>query len=182
MTEILRMSECYEGKDPAEGCWVFGDEGTLISDGLTDVEWSQDHWDEVSGEFFLNLQEDIERYEKRYRTTVEKIAMVGRLGLWHGRPIGGTMLSKKVNPLNKLSDMNEIVVRINNDHQFEISGSHHDGTHEFQLYFITPGIAKRNNIDMHNPIAHDMELIFNRLKPFKLSTHSLEYYGIKQPK
>lgn len=81
--------------------------------------------------------------EKRYRTTVETIGLVGRVGLWNGSPVGGRLLRADRNPIEFMGDVDRVEATIEEDGTLAIRGYHHDGCHYMNIYLPTENKLKK---------------------------------------
>jgi hypothetical protein len=137
--ELISTQNCYEGYDKKEECYCNDSYSNLYDNADIDnstIEWSQDMWQDEKNYFFEMLQESINQYEKRYKTDIIGIALIGSVGLWNGNPSGGKIYDIK-DIENILSmDVDDIEV-VSEDGTITIFGHHHDGSHCMNIYFIT---------------------------------------------
>lgn len=128
---------------------------------------------------FLNVL--IEKYEKQYKTSVERLALVGRVGLWNGSPVGGKIISANANPIEHMGEVDRLTVEIDDEGLLTLYGGHHDGVHRMNLYLLTDNKLKNVVPDYYHYREQgyeDMERIYENLKPLKVtSTITGAYYG-----
>lgn len=176
MKKIFSTENCYEGFSKTEDSWVIGNYNELSSS--DDIEQNSIQWSDVAYEdekdyFMEMLRSLIEGYEKRYRTTVDYIALVGRVGLWNGSPIGGRILQVDDNPIEYMGEVDNIEVTVDEDGLITINGYHHDGCHQMNLYILTKNKLKKVAPDFLNYgdyDYHEMERIYEQLNPLKFGT------------
>lgn len=142
---VLSTDWCYEApvdpeQDPNGEDFIVGSYSDLYDhpglENPSDISFSQSAWEDEKAYFGSFLADAISAYEKRYRTTVEMIALAGSVGLWNGSPIGGKFLNTDDNPLEHMGDVDDIDVYIADDHEVTLRGHHHDGTHRMCIYFL----------------------------------------------
>ena len=184
MTNVIMSTEyCYEGYHSEEDSYVIGSYSDLYSDDHIDydtIEFSQMDWEAEKNHFFNYLQKEMERYEKRYKTSVTHFALVGTVGRWNGSPIGGKLIDYNENPIDHMGRVDEIEVVLNEDKTFTILGHHHDGTHRMDIYFMTENKLNKvvpDFVDYGNYDYQDIERIYEEYKPFKATTICADYYG-----
>lgn len=143
---------------------------TLISK-ERNQELTHDHED-----FMEMLGIQIERYEKRFRTTVESIALSGTLGFWDGRTVAGKLLSPKDNPLTRMGEV-EVKVELLDNGTIQILGHHHDGTHRMKLYLLTKRMLRNLGHETKSGLHSDIYQQINKHHlPLKLSIASRKDY------
>lgn len=182
MTTILSTGDCQEAYNKVKDVWHIGND-FKAEDGfdVSTIQWSQSAWEDEKRYFMDFLQSEIKQYEKRYKTNVECIALVGRVGLWNGNPVGGRMLSWDENPLECMGRVDEVDVRVEKDGSLFISGHHHDGSHAMQIYFLSEN--KLNKLDREWDAcwfdfdANHFEQIYNDFKPLKLTKSGRAFYN-----
>lgn len=184
MKAIFSTSNCYEGYNEKEDCWVIGGSyGDLANDPdikESSIQWSDIAFDEEASYFKLFINELIQQYEKRYRTSVMAIGVIGVLGLWNGNPVGGKIIRSHQNPLLQLKNVDDIDVEIDDDGEIVLYAHHHDGTHTFGLYFLTENKLRKyapNYLHWGDYTADDIESIYENLKPVKAGKIGISYYG-----
>ncbi|MDX5853611.1 hypothetical protein SIM22_05770 [Bacillus cereus group sp. BfR-BA-01363] len=182
MTTILSTVDCQEAYNKVEDAWLIGKD-FKEEDGfdMNTIEWSEFAWNEMKQNFMDYLQTEIERYEKRYKTNVERIALVGHVGRWNGSFVGGRMLSCDENPLECMGNVDNIDVSVDEDGSLFISGHHHDGSHAMQIYFLSEN--KLNKLDREWDAgwfdfdANHFEQVYNDFKPLKLTKSGRAFYN-----
>lgn len=178
MAIILSTETCYEAYNILEGAWVIGSDFTEEEGfDLNTVDWSWQAWEDEKDYFKSFLDEEIKKYEKRYNTTVEYIALAGRVGLWNGSPVGGRMIYRDENPLEYMGDVDSIEISIGEDRVITLLGHHHDGTHEMHIYFITENKVKQLINDDGQWDYRDFEKIYEEFSPLKL-TKKNQYFRV----
>ncbi|QST02177.1 hypothetical protein IMZ31_22250 (plasmid) [Pontibacillus sp. ALD_SL1] len=188
MTIVLSSSWCMEGYDKAEDCYAIGDYTSLKEDPniQTDsIEWSQTGWNDEKNYFASYLNNEIERYEKRYRTEVTHIALAGRVGVWNGPFYGGRIIDAETNPLECMGDVDDTEVDIDPDSKLvTLLGHHHDGTHRMNLYFLTEHKGKKyfSNFgeDPKDAAPEEFERLIKEAKPLKHSKEGEGYFNSQQ--
>ena len=182
MYTIISTRDCYEAFNKKEDAWVIGN-GFTEEEGfdLDTVAWSEQGWDDEKSYFMEFLNEQIKAYEKRYNTTVEKIALAGHVGLWNGSPVGGTAFDVENNPLERMGNVDDVEVSVLEDNTIELSGHHHDGSHRMNIYFLTGN--KLNQLDREwNSSYFDFdyshfEFIYENFKPLTLTKAGRCYFN-----
>ena len=109
--------------------------GSEIKEGS--IQWSHHAWEDEKGYFNSFLQEAIQNYEKRYRTTVSEVVLAGTVGLWNGSPVGGRIVNMNHSILEQLGDVDVTEVYADTDGAITLHGLHHDGMHRMQIYLLT---------------------------------------------
>ena len=184
MTNVIISTEyCYEGFDQNEDCYEVGSYPELYESESIDnntIEFSQMQW-ESEKDYFLNyLYEEVDRYEKRYKTSVTHFALVGKVGLWNGSPVGGKLIDYNENPLEHMGRVDEIEVVLNDDKTFTILGHHHDGAHRMDIYFMTENKLNKvvpDFVDYGSYDYEDIERIYDTYSPFKATSVCANYFG-----
>lgn len=178
MKKIINSENYFMGFDNLEKCFVCGSYNELYENENIDnftIEWDGDSWDSEK-KYFNDCIEDLKtQYEKRYHTTVEKVVLCGKLGLWNGSPVGGKNVSKTSFILDNIGDVDDIEVNIEDNGTITIVGSHHDGTHRMNIYFLTEN--KLNKIGYSSDDYRFYEKIYNNYSPIKLPKKN-NYYNV----
>lgn len=183
MKVIFDTNNCYEGYSEKLDCWVVG--SYLYLSSSTDIDESSIQWSEMTYEDEISyiqklIEKSIRHYEKRYRTTVRYLGIVGRLGLWNGNPVGGRIIYRHQNPLQFMGDVDRIEVTLDEDGLITILGHHHDGTHEMNLYVLTDNKLKKiapNFFRYGESNYKDMERIYEELYPLRIPKKDFVYYA-----
>lgn len=171
MKTIISTEHCHTGYSTTEECFVIGSYNDLYNSNEIegDILWDYEAW-EVEKQYFKDyLNATISAYEKKYKTTVTHIAMVGNVETWRGNFVGGKIIDSNDNPLEHMGDVDDIEVVVDNQ-VISIYGHHHDGCHCLELYLLTenklqkyaPGMVRWNDYD-HN----DLQRIKNNCSPIK---------------
>lgn len=183
MKTIFDTTNCYEGQSISEECWVIDSYHNLSSN--KDIQedtiaWSDTAYQDEKDYFMEFLQSLIKSYEKRYRTTVERIALVGRVGLWNGSPVGGRIIDIDDNPIEYMGNVDNVDVTVDEEGVITIHGHHHDGTHSMNIYLLTENKLQKvapDYLRFGDYDYRDMERIYENLKPLKMGKVGIEYYG-----
>lgn len=182
MHTIISTRECYEAFNNKENAWVIGN-GFTEEEGfdMDSISWSETGWSDEKSYFMEYLDDQIKAYEKRYKTTVQKIALVGHVGRWNGSFVGGRMLETDDNPLEKMGDVDDVEVSVLENNMIQVSGHHHDATHRMNIYFLTEN--KLNQVDKDwNSSYFDFdyshfEFIYENFKPLALTKRGRSYFN-----
>lgn len=183
MKTIFDTKNCYEGLSKSEGEWVIGDSYDLSNNPDVETEtiaWSAMTYEDEKNYFMEFLQNLIQNYEKQYRTTVECIGLVGRVGLWNGSPVGGRILNVDSNPIECMGQVDDVDVTVDEEGIITINGHHHDGSHRMNLYLLTKNKLRKvapNYLHYGDYSYHEMENIYDNLKPLKAGKVGIQYYG-----
>ncbi len=183
---LFSSENCYKGQDKNE-IWEFGSYSELYDNPKINndiISWCQLSWDDEMDYFkeFLNSLKD--SFEKRYRTTVQELAIVGSLGRWNGRVVAGK-IGNFDNPISGSWD--DIAVKADDNGYLYIEGQHHDGTDRVYFYFLTDSSMKRAGIfgeyDMYGADgfgADEFEKIDASLNPVKIPNKNSYYQKVKK--
>lgn len=141
---IMGTDQCYEGFNNEEECTQIDSRENLYNEINVDdssIEFSSDSWKDEKDYFFSMLDEEVTNYEKRYKTTIKGIALIGTVGVWTGKHKGG-----KVYDIDNMKsilemDVDDIDVSLE-DRAIVIGGHHHDGSHYMKIHFITDNKLK----------------------------------------
>ena len=128
------------------------------------IEYDNDFWEDRKTEFEETINALIEKYEKRYKTTVEYIALAGKVGRWTGEYTGGKIVSDSSEILETFANCDDITVKTDENGVIELIGYHHDGRHTMNLYFISYSRAEKMGIDTEYT---NFKKIMESLKPIK---------------
>lgn len=184
MHEIMSTEWCYRGYSHKEECYVNGDySGLYDAEDVQDdtIEWSLDSWEDEKEYFLDYLRKEMAAYERRYRTTVTHIGMIGSVGVWTGNHVGGKLIRHDENPLDHMGRVDIVRVHLDSDNTLRIDGVHHDGTHCMTIHFLT-----ENKLSKMAPSvlewsddysADDIINIHNNDKAFKVSRIFDEYFS-----
>lgn len=143
---------------------VYESNGHEDADCEISVEYDDDFWQSQKEQFEETIDELIQKYEKRYKATVEYIALAGTVGRWNGEYIGGKIVSDSSEILETFTNCDDITVQTNEDGVIELIGYHHDGRHTMNLYFISYSRAEKMRIDTD---YENFAAIVGKLKPIK---------------
>lgn len=181
---LINSNDCYQGYCEEEGCWICGTYSELHDSDEIDndsIEWSNCLWDDEKHNFGYFMKDEIQRYEKRYNTTVLEVALCGRMGLWNGSPVGGRII--KNNDFLDMGNVDSVDATVDKDATIVVNGHHHDGTHHMSYYFLTKNsmnkigvLTKYQNEGIGAFDYMDFEKMYETLKPIKLSKDS-DYYN-----
>lgn len=183
MKIIFDTNNYYEGFNVKEDSWILGSYSELSSDSDVDTEsirWSNFAYDEEKMYFMEFLEILIKNYEKRYRTSVDYLGLVGRVGLWNGNPVGGRIIKSTNNPIEFMGNVDIIDVVLDDNGLITIRGYHHDGIHLMNLYLLTENKLKKVAPDFlrYGEYGHlEMEKIHKELRPLKAGKTGVGYYG-----
>ena len=178
MKKIINSENYYEGYDEKEECYIGGSYEELYNNENVDnstIGWVEYLWEEEKIYFNECIYSLKEQYEERYKTTVEKIVLCGKLGLWNGSPVGGKNISETSFILDNMGNVDNIEVNIEDDGTITILGYHHDGTHQMNIYFLTEN--KLNKIGYELDDYRFYEKIYNDYSPIKLPKKNI-YYNV----
>jgi len=186
MEEILMSTyNCYKGYDNKNKCYIVDNYPNLNSNENIDkstIEFDNDAWNDEKEYFIDFIKDEIAKYEKRYKTNVIGVALIGTVGLWTGNHFGGKVYS--VSSINTIlnSNVDDIEVVIDRHSRvISIRFIHHDGTHRMKIYFITNGKLKKaklqcqNVMELNNP--DDLRVLRMVLTPIILSKNN-KYFNI----
>ena len=145
-------------------------------DTIEEFEWTDE-------EIYFNdfIAHKIKAYEKQYRTNVVALAIVGRLGLWNGSPVGGKMIGKYASPFDPFRSVDALEVDVDEDNVITILGHHHDGTHEMHIYPLTESRWKKISGGYSDPFdatADDFEKIYEDMRPLRFTKKDYDYYNV----
>lgn len=170
MRKIINSENYYQGYDKKEECYIGGSYEDLYDNDNIDnnsIEWDYSTWEEEKKYFDNCIYSLKEQYEKRYNTTVEKIVLCGKVGLWHSSPVGGKNVTETRSILDNIGEVDNIEVIIEDNGTITILGYHHDGTHKMNIYFLTENKLNKIGYDLNDYRAY--EKIYNTYTPIKLS-------------
>lgn len=180
---IISTEHCYEGFHAEEDCYVIGSYPELYADENVDhstIEFSQMDWESEKKYFMSYLEEEMEKYEKRYKTVVTHIALIGTVGRWNGSPVGGKLIYCNENPLEHMGNVDDIEVTLNDDKTFTVLGYHHDGCHRMDIHFMTENKLNKvapDYLTYGDYDYQDIERIYEEYKPFKATAICANYFG-----
>lgn len=143
---------------------------------------NEELWDFMEDEqsyIISQIEQFISRYEKRYRTIVTDLVLIGNVGTWRGSFTGGKALQSLEDIFHSVS-YDEMEINVNDDNTLEMIYIHHDGRHRMNLQFMTEGKKAKIGIN-ENPNYWDwqeMEKIYNLPIP-KIDKTFMENFGIK---
>lgn len=176
METLLSSSSCQEGFVPSEGCLAVGI--NLETEPEVDkdtIRFSEDCWNDEKLHFMEKINEAIERHEKRYGTDIVHIALVGKIGLWNGSPIGGVVFGISENPLEKMGNVDEVEVVRSENGTITILGHHHDGTHRMHVYLLSEKMLDKINPYWNSSYfdwsPEDMIRIYETKQPLKIKAY-----------
>lgn len=163
---VMGTEFCYEATDYLEdgeptinGSYSDLSEIEGVED--TEIQFSESCWDSEKEYFEDFLNEVVRNYEKRYRTTITHFALAGTVGIWNGRPIGGRFIRVNENPLEKMGNVDDVEVYIEDDGEITILGHHHDGSHRMGIYLINEKLYDK----LEDQDYQAFEWIFANRKP-----------------
>lgn len=174
---VMGTGVCYEATDYLEEGKpsIIDSYGNLVDrEGVKneEIEFSQSYWEDEKEYFASFLSEVVKNYEKRYRTTITHYALAGTLGLWNGNPVGGSFLKLNENPLEKMGNVDEVEVFIDDNGEVTILGHHHDGTHRMGIYLINEKLYDK----LQDQDYKAFEWIYDNRKPIK-ENQAKDYFG-----
>lgn len=132
-------------------------------------------------EIATKLDEIVQRYEKRYRTQVEYIALAGTVGTWKGNFFGGIAVDGVKDVFRPFNKCDTVRVHLTDDDMIEIHGIHHDGVHRMKIYFITAGKRRALNLPTNSTDWYVEELakIAKYCSALKADRPFKEYFGLQ---
>lgn len=182
--ELLSSEDYYSGYNRKEEYYEVDSRDALYDNPDIDdntIDWSQDSFNEALDYFTSFLNSLKKAYEKRYKTTVLDLALIGRAGRWSGPTLCGTVVDFD-NPVPTAWD--DLSIMIDEQGYLFIRGYHHDGRDWMMFYFLTESNMRRagvfNKYDIDGAKAFDdldFEKIENTLNPIKVSANN-GYYSI----
>lgn len=171
MKKIIGTDWCYEAYKEVddEREYTTGTYSDLADDHDEDtIEWSESRWEDEKDYFMSFFREVVAKYEKRYKTKIEKFALAGTLGLWNGNPRAGKIVTAVRNPLDFMTSVEDVTVHIDDDGLIEIQGHHHDGTHRMNIYLLPNSVVDKLEA-MGLDEVEEIEWILDNRKPIKNS-------------
>jgi hypothetical protein len=183
MKTIFNTKNCYEGVLASNNEYMAGNISELYQSEKIKpdtISWSHTIYECEKDYFMECLQSLIQAYEKRYRTTVDSIGLVGRVGHWNGSPVGGRIIDVNQNPIEFMGSVDDVEVTVDKDGVIRIHGYHHDGSHCMNLYLLTENKLRKvtpDYLQYGDYNYRDMEVIYEQLKPLKMGKIGVEYYG-----
>ena len=182
---LFNSNNHYEGYNTKEDCYYIDDEFSLLNNPDIDdnsITFNGESCDESLDYFNSFLIFLKKSYEKRYKTIVEELALVGRVGRWNGKSIGGAIRSFD-NPIPR-GDWDSCEIMIDEEGCLFVRGYHHDNSDWMLFYFLTESNMKKagifNKYDAYGASSFDycdFEKIENTLNPIKVPTNN-GYYKV----
>ena len=167
MAKVIISTEwCYEGWNKKEEEYISGSFSELLDN--PDVPDESIQWDgsafEDDKSYFMGL------LNKALPTNVERIGIVGRVGLWNATPIGGRIIECHQNPLEYMGNVDRIEAELDREGVVTICGYHHDGVHRMNLFLLDEEDLRELapaywHTGEQSPL--DMEAIWEGLDPLK---------------
>lgn len=179
MQTIISTEQCQEAYHTESDSWVIGNAFTE-SEGfdMSTVTYSESGWDDEKVYFMEYLEAQVKAYEKRFHTTVKKVAMAGSIGRWNGTFVGGKFIELSANPLEEMGNVDGIEVQVNEEDLIQVSGHHHDGAHRMNLYFLTARmLRKMNSAGHYGHNEKSFEFIQENFKALKLTHAGRSYFN-----
>lgn len=120
-------------------------------------------------DFDYNIRRLVNAYEKRYKTKVIGIGLIGKLGRWNGtfdvgkivRPTGSSVLG------GFGSDCNSFEIYRGVDKSLYAIGYHHDGKIVLRLYFVTESKADVLNLSIGHINPDRLDAVKSKLSTIK---------------
>lgn len=165
---VMGTEFCYEATDYLQDgeptiSGSFSDLSDTEGVKESEISYSESYW-ECEKEYFAEfLQEVVRSYEKRYRTKITHFALAGKVGIWNGSPIGGCFLKVNENPLEKMGNVDDIEVYVDDNGEMTILGHHHDGSHRMGIYLINEKLYDQ----LEEQDYKAFEWIYDNRKPIK---------------
>lgn len=182
--ELFNTEECFEGFNEKEDCYYTGSYSDLIkNDNIVEdtIEWSDMAYSDMKDHFMDYINSEIDSYEKRYKCNVTHIALIGTLGLWRGITIGGKIIRYNDNPLEHMGSMDKIGVKVDDNGNIYLLGSHHDDSHCMELFLMSENKMKKfvPYYDEYNDVEiEDLEEIYENSKQLNSKSKIFrEYFG-----
>lgn len=179
-TILLSSRQCYEAYDDNSNEYDIGSYSELYNKGFREIYFSDTLWYDEKDYFHDYIRSEIASFEKRYRTTVTAIALVGVVGVWNGPFIGGKITSSESNPLDSMGDVDDVEVVKEDDGSIAILGHHHDGTHHMYLYFLTDSFMEKHSFTRRYYAVETLKLIRDKRKCLKLTKNGQSFYKTKE--
>lgn len=184
-TTLFNSDNYYEGYNVKEDCYYTDDEFSLLENPDIDnntITFNDESCDESLKYFNSFLTSLKKSYEKRYKTVVEELALVGRVGRWNGKSTGGAIRSFD-NPIPR-GDWDSCEIMIDEEGYLFVRGHHHDNNDWMLFYFLTESNMKKAGIFSKYEAygteyfdVSDFENIENTLNPIKVPKNN-GYYNI----
>lgn len=179
MFTIMSTEQCQTAYNVEEQSWVIGDDFTEEEGfDMSTVRWSEDAWEDEKIYFKSFLDDQIKHFEKRCRTKVKSVALVGTVGLWDRTVLSGRLLDVQQNPLERMGEVDDIDVNVLADDTIQLVGHHHDGTHVMNLYLLTARQLKE--LESGKPYLYSgttFKYMQENFKPLKLTASGREYFN-----
>lgn len=154
MYTIIDSDKCYIGrtKDSYElGC--YGDLYDSEEVDNSSIEFDTDNWN-CEQRFFLKvLKDSITKFEKRYKTIVQGIALVGKIGTWKGKFTGGKIIDidNIDNFFSELGQYDELTINADTETDTMLLNIyHHDGTHILFIHLLTENKIRQLGVEIFN--------------------------------
>jgi hypothetical protein len=179
MQTIMSTEQCQEAYNTESDSWVAGNAFTEEEGfDMSTVTYSESGWDDEKVYFMEYLEAQIKAYEKRFHTTVKKVAMAGRVGRWNGTFVGGKFIELSANPLEEMGKVDDIKVQVTEEELIQVSGYHHDGTNRMNLYFLTARMLRKMNSAGHYGYDEkSFRFIQENFKALKLTHAGRRYFN-----
>ena len=164
---IINTEWCCEGWNKKEEEYISGSICELLDN--PDVSHESIRWDDSALEenksYFMELLN-----EAISDSGVERIGIVGRVGLWNATPIGGRIIECHQNPLDYMGNVDRVEVELDREGVVTICGYHHDGVHRMNLFLLDEEDLRELapaywHTGEQSPL--DMEAIWEGLDPLK---------------
>lgn len=127
-------------------------------------------------ELNLTLQSFIERYEKRYKTSVAKLVFLGKRYLHYGAIGGNGRVVGAIGGMNTvdraLDGADDFIIRVTKDNKLELTKIDHDGRNTMELVLMTESELDKAGYEDLRAFLHE-----KGKKPVKLDNKFLVSYG-----
>lgn len=170
MKKIIFNTEWYyEGWNKKEEEYISGSISELLDN--PDVPDKSIQWDDSAfKEDKSHFMELLNKAMDDSTLDVERIGIVGRVGLWNANPVGGRIIECHQNPLDYMGNVDRVEVELDREGVVTICGHHHDGVHRMNLFLLDEEDLRELapaywHTGEQSPL--DMEAIWEGLDPLK---------------
>ena len=182
---LLQSKDFYSGYNMEEDCYTIDSISNLMDNPDIDensISWHEDSFNEGLDYFNSFVSSLKNAYEKRYRTKVMELALIGRVGRWNGSCSAGAIRAfGDIIP----SGWDDFELSVDEGGYLFVRGHHHDGSDWMLFYFLTESNMKKAGVfhkydyyGVDSFDCEDFEKLSDVLNPVKVPV-SNGYYRIK---